>query len=113
MGKKCLEIVIDRWLGSRTVPWWKYKLFHHKYTYRCRCLSLRTCLLGNGRYLQYGTYLKHSGYFPGQITRSNAFEIEIATLSNYFKEVTIVLDRFSHRLVPKKRKKNWKGKNSH
>ena len=38
------------------------------------------------------------------------FEIAIATLSrffDFFKEVTIVLNRFSHRLVPKQ---NWKGK---
>ena len=41
------------------------------------------------------------------------FEIEIATMyefSNFLKGVTIFLNRSSHRLVQKKRKKDWKGK---
>ena len=60
MGGKCLETVIDIWLGSITVPWGKYKLIHHKCTYRCRGLSLNTCLVSNVSYPQDGTFQNHS-----------------------------------------------------
>ena len=38
------------------------------------------------------------------------FEIEIATSSDFFLEATIVLNRFSYRLVKKTKKEDWKVK---